>query len=82
MTVLGVLGLWLAGRRQPFEAIRYGGVLFLYPVMYYFIHPEAYRMRPLDPLLVILACYAILSLRERAREGGLQASRDAAHETK
>jgi 4-amino-4-deoxy-L-arabinose transferase-like glycosyltransferase len=82
MTVLGVLGLWLAGRRQPFEAIRYGGVLFLYPVMYYFIHPEAYRMRPLDPLLVILACYAILSLRERARERGLQASRDAAHETK
>jgi len=81
MTVLGVLGLWLAGRRQPFEAMRYGGVLFLYPVMYYFIHPEAYRMRPLDPLLVILACYAILSLRGRARERGLQASRDAAHET-
>ena len=81
MTVLGVLGLWLAGRRHPFEAMRYGGVLFLFPVMYYFIHPEAYRMRPLDPLLVILACYAILSLRGRARERGLQASRDAALET-
>jgi hypothetical protein len=25
-------------------------------------------MRPLDPLLIILGCYAILSLRERVRE--------------
>jgi hypothetical protein len=33
--------------------------------MFYFIHPEAYRMRPLDPLFVILGCYAILTLRRR-----------------
>ena len=55
----------MAVRRQPFEAIRYGGVLFLFPLMYYFIHPEAYRMRPLDPLVVILGCQAILALREQ-----------------
>jgi hypothetical protein len=36
--------------------------------MYYFIHPEAYRMRPLDPLFVILGCSAILTLRGRAGE--------------
>jgi hypothetical protein len=32
-------------------------------MMYYFIHPEAYRMRPLDPLLVIFGCNAIVALR-------------------
>jgi hypothetical protein len=36
--------------------------------MYYFIHPEAYRMRPLDPLLVILGCSAILTLFGRPGE--------------
>jgi 4-amino-4-deoxy-L-arabinose transferase-like glycosyltransferase len=68
LTLLGLLGLLLARRNTPFEALRYGGVLVLYPAMYYFIHPEAYRMRPLDPLLIILACQAILALRERSRE--------------
>jgi len=65
LTLLGLLGLFLARRERPFEVIRYGGVLFLLPVMYYFTHPEPYHMRPLDPLLAILGCYAILALRER-----------------
>jgi len=66
LTLLTILGVFLAWRRNPFEALRYGGVLFLFPFMYYFIHPEAYRMRPLDPLMVILVCFAILTLRGRA----------------
>jgi hypothetical protein len=61
--------LFLAWRRRPFEAIRYGGVLFLFPVVYYFTHPEPYHMRPVDPLLVILCCYAILTLRGQAGKG-------------
>jgi 4-amino-4-deoxy-L-arabinose transferase-like glycosyltransferase len=64
LTLLAILGIILAWRSKPFEAIRYGGVLFIFPAMYYFIHPEAYRMRPLDPLMVILGCYAIFTLRE------------------
>ena len=64
LTLLAILGFILAWRSKPFEAIRYGGVLFIYPAMFYFIHPEAYRMRPLDPLFVILGCYAIFTLRE------------------
>jgi hypothetical protein len=56
-------------REKPFEAIRYGGVLFLFPVMYYFTHPEPYHLRPLDPIMVILGIYAILTLRARIREG-------------
>jgi 4-amino-4-deoxy-L-arabinose transferase-like glycosyltransferase len=65
MTLLGVLGLLLAWKKRPVEVIRYAGVLFLFPLMYYFAHPEPYHLRPLDPLLVILACSAILNLRAR-----------------
>jgi 4-amino-4-deoxy-L-arabinose transferase-like glycosyltransferase len=67
LTLLGLLGLLLAWRERPFEVIRYGGVLFLFPVMYCFTHPEPYDMRALDPLLAILGCSAILALRARAR---------------
>ncbi len=67
LTLLGLLGLLMAWRDTPFEAIRYAGVLFLFPLMYYFSHPEPYHLRPVDPLLVILGCYAILSLRARRR---------------
>jgi hypothetical protein len=71
LTLLALVGLWVAWRRTPWEAIRYGGVLFLFPLMYYFIHPEAYRMRPLDPLVVILGCHAIVAWRERVATGAV-----------
>jgi hypothetical protein len=66
LTLLGLLGLFLAWQRRPFEAIRYAGVLFLFPVIYYFTHPEPYHLRPLDPFLATLGCYAILTLSNRA----------------
>jgi 4-amino-4-deoxy-L-arabinose transferase-like glycosyltransferase len=69
LTLLALAGLYSALREKPFEAIRYGGVLFLFPVMYYFTHPEPYHLRPLDPIMVILGIYAILTLRARIREG-------------
>lgn len=67
LTLLMLFGLLTAWRSAPFEVIRYGGVLFLYPLMFYFVHPEAYRMRALDPLFVILGCAAMLALRERMK---------------
>jgi hypothetical protein len=42
-------------------------VLFLFPLIYYFNHPEPYHLRAVDPLLVILGCQAILMVRERVR---------------
>jgi len=69
LMLFALLGIILAWRRRPFEALRYGGVLFLFPLIYYFTHPEPYHMRPLDPLFVILGCYAILALRGRVGEG-------------
>ena len=62
LTLLGLAGLVLAARRQPSEAIRFGGVLLLFPAIYYFSHPEPYHMRPLDPLLILLGCYAFPTL--------------------
>jgi hypothetical protein len=68
LTVIAIAGLITMWRTAPFEAIRYGGVLFLFPVMYYLSHPEPYHLRPLDPLLVMLGCHAILSWRARVPE--------------
>ncbi|HTW79962.1 MAG TPA: glycosyltransferase family 39 protein [Terracidiphilus sp.] len=67
LTLLTLIGLAVAWRRHRFEAIRYGGVLFLFPVMYYFTHPEPYHMRALDPLMVMLSIYAVVVWRERVR---------------
>ena len=68
LTLLGLLGLLFAWRDTPFEAIRYAGVLFLFPLMYYFSHTEPYQLRAVDPIMVVLGCQAILVLRERVRE--------------
>lgn len=67
LTLLGLAGLAMAARRRPFEAARFGGVLFLFPVIYYFSHPEPYHMRPLDPLLIMLGCYAVLTVSGSAK---------------
>jgi hypothetical protein len=67
LTLLSLTGLLLAWHRKNLDFVRYGGVMFLFPLMYYFVHPEAYRMRPLDPLIVILGSFALVTWRERAR---------------
>ncbi|HEV2485937.1 MAG TPA: glycosyltransferase family 39 protein [Terracidiphilus sp.] len=77
LTLLGLTGLVLLWRRNRFDAIRYAGIMFLFPVMYYLNHPEPYHMRPIDPLIVILGCYAIVSWRERVRESAIVATATA-----
>ncbi|HEY1648363.1 MAG TPA: glycosyltransferase family 39 protein [Terracidiphilus sp.] len=68
LTLLAIAGLAMAWRERPFEVLRYGGVLFLFPMIYYFSHPEPYHMRPLDPVLVMLGCHALLTWRARVGE--------------
>jgi hypothetical protein len=68
LTGLGMLGLTLAWRRHPIEALRFAGVLFLFPIVYYFSHPEPYHMRPLDPLLILLGTYGLQTLRAERSE--------------
>jgi hypothetical protein len=74
LALITLAGLFLAWRKAPWEALRYGGVLFLFPVIYYFSHPEPYHMRPLGPLMIILICYAILTLRANVRESATLAA--------
>lgn len=62
LTLFALVGLYLTAKRRPFEVLRYGGVLFLFPLMYCFTHPQPYHMRPLDPLIAVLGCYATLCL--------------------
>jgi len=78
LSLLALTGVILAWRRQRLEAIRFAGVLFLYPPMYYYVHPEAYRMRPLDPFLVILGCRAIQALRVVQTTPALEEERELA----
>lgn len=56
LALIGLIRLW---KMQAFEAFRIFGILFLFPVLYYFTHPEIYHMRPLDPLILLLSCLAI-----------------------
>jgi 4-amino-4-deoxy-L-arabinose transferase-like glycosyltransferase len=66
-TLLGLIGLCLAWRRAPWEAVRFAGVLFLFPIIYYLSHPQPYHMRTLDPLVTILGCLAVVSWLQRKR---------------
>jgi len=47
----------------------------MFPLIYYFTHPEPYHMRTLDPLLVMLGCYAVVTLREKAAEAAARIAR-------
>jgi len=66
-TLTGLVGLFFLWRRQRFEAIRYAGILLLFPMMYYLAHPEPYHLRPLDPIMVMLSCYAFFVVREKMK---------------
>jgi 4-amino-4-deoxy-L-arabinose transferase-like glycosyltransferase len=62
LTVLALLGLWSAFRHKNAHAVRFGATIACFPAVYYVSHPEAYYFRPIDPLIVILAVYALASL--------------------
>jgi hypothetical protein len=61
LTLLAIAGLWFSWPMRPYEVIRYAGVMFLFPMVYYFSHPEPYHMRTLDPIVVILGCFVVVS---------------------
>jgi 4-amino-4-deoxy-L-arabinose transferase-like glycosyltransferase len=71
LNLLGFSGLVLMWRTHRMDAIRFLGVMMILPSMYYFAHPEPYHLRPLDPLIAILGCYAVYTWREHAAEPAL-----------
>jgi hypothetical protein len=62
-TSLTVLALW--GLRKAFRAsvsvgMPYALVLFSFPLLYYITSPEVYYRRPMDPMFIVLAVFAII----------------------
>ena len=70
LTVLALAGLRRAYREKPLMAVYFALVLLCFPVVYYVSHPEAYYFRPLDPLISILAIYAVLAWRDSRKARG------------
>lgn len=59
LSVLAFLGLRRAFRIDRALAVRFAIVLAFFPLVYYLTHPETYYFRPVDPLIVVLAIFAI-----------------------
>jgi 4-amino-4-deoxy-L-arabinose transferase-like glycosyltransferase len=70
LTSLAFAGLLAASRVNPPAAIRFGATLFFFPLAYYISHPEAYYLRPLDPLIAILGMFAAVRFFERHGSAG------------
>ncbi len=63
-TILSVFTIWglVRGLRQnTFAAMPYLLVLLFYPLVYYLTHTADWYRRPIDPLFVVLASYAVSS---------------------
>lgn len=59
----GIVGLWMLWRRRRFDiAILFALPLLLFPIPYYITHAEFRFRLALDPLLTILAAYAVVTL--------------------
>ena len=68
LTVLALEGLRRALQRGASIGMPYAIALFFFPMVYYVTHPQDYYRRPIDPIFVVLAAYAITSwMQDRAR---------------
>jgi dolichyl-phosphate-mannose-protein mannosyltransferase len=71
VSILTLLGLYRAFRDNFDAAMPYALVLFSFPLIYYFTHPEVYYRRQIDPMFVILAVYAVARRKgEKTPESG------------
>ena len=71
LTVFALWGLWIGWRSLGAPVIPYAIALFFFPMVYYVTHPEDYYRRPVDPLFIVLAVYAVTVLlnRRKSRAG-------------
>jgi hypothetical protein len=67
-TVLCLLGLWRAFRTNAMMAAPYAAMLLSFPVVYYVTHVEVYYRRQIDPMMVVLAVYAITTMARKKTE--------------
>ena len=70
---LSLAGLYKAFRRTPEIAMPYFLVLLTFPGVYYLTHPDSGFRHPMDPLLIVLACSALISWLPSSRKTGAPA---------
>ncbi|MGA7567856.1 MAG: glycosyltransferase family 39 protein [Terriglobales bacterium] len=75
-TILTLFGLRKAWRRRRDAAIPYIIVLLIFPLIYYFTSPEFYYRRPLDPIMLVLAVYALIPARRLDEPPSISANPD------
>ena len=61
---LALAGLFRAFQERNPVAMTFALVLIFYPMVYYVTHWEDYYRRPIDPVFVVLAAYAVASWRK------------------
>ncbi|HTS06957.1 MAG TPA: glycosyltransferase family 39 protein [Candidatus Eisenbacteria bacterium] len=59
MTILALIGLRSVFRLNRSMGVRFAILLIFFPLAYYFSHPETYYLRPLDPLITVLAAVTV-----------------------
>jgi hypothetical protein len=65
----GVIGWWMLFRKKRFDvAILFALPLLLFPLPYYITHAEFRYRLALDPLLTVLAAYAVVTLYRRNQQ--------------
>ncbi len=79
LTVCALIGFRRAFRAGLSAAVPYALVLFSFPLIYYVTSPEVYYRRPIDPMFLVLAVFALVGFKqsalasERGQEPDLQA---------
>jgi uncharacterized membrane protein len=58
MMLIGLRRLWHENRSV---AVLFAMVLFFFPAIYYVTHVEVYFRRQIDPLILVLAVYGVIS---------------------
>jgi Dolichyl-phosphate-mannose-protein mannosyltransferase len=74
LTVLALGGLWQASRIDRALAMPFAIALFCFPLIYYFTHAEDYYRRPIDPIFVVLAAYALGQWQEGRQQPEFEAT--------
>jgi 4-amino-4-deoxy-L-arabinose transferase-like glycosyltransferase len=67
LSVLAFLGLLLAIRVRAREAVPLGGCLAFFPLVYYVTHADLRFRQPIEPVMVVLAAYFVVTLLGRCR---------------
>jgi len=71
ITVLMLFGLRRLWREDRIVFALFASVLFFFPSVYYLTHVEVYFRRQIDPLILILAVYAVATRRCKTSAPGL-----------